>query len=328
MKVLIVDDNKTFLMQMKKYLALKKFDVDIVDKGEKALEMMNKGYDVILLDLKMPDLSGIEIMKNAKRKGIKTNFIVITGYGEVESAVEAMKLGAIDYIQKPFDVKKLLEILENIRKREKRHPFIDFIKNYLGNSTLLISQNPQKFQNEYGIEVDEVFPIKDLAELLAYISEFADEGKIIIHSDIELLIEKFGENIIKNYLQKLNEIAEEKKVKIIFACKSLEEKKLLDVVYKGEAADMERIVEIYKSPIRRRILQLLQVHYSLQYSQIMKMLDIKYSSKIAFHLKKLCKMGLIEKIKDKYVLTPYGKYMVGIFDMLMISKGNIAYFIL
>ncbi|RLF50848.1 MAG: hypothetical protein DRN11_03905 [Thermoplasmata archaeon] len=90
MKVLIVDDNKTFLMQMKKYLALKKFDVDIVDKGKKALEMMNKGYDVILLDLKMPDLSGIEIMKNAKRKGIKTNFIVITGYGEVESAVEAM----------------------------------------------------------------------------------------------------------------------------------------------------------------------------------------------------------------------------------------------
>ena len=131
MKILIVDDNKTFLSQMKKYLTLKNFDVDVAYRGKDALKMLTKGYDAVLVDLKIPDISGIEIMREARRKGIKTNFIVITGYGEVESAVEAMKLGAIDYIQKPFDIDKLLQILDKIKSRKKVHTYIDLLKSHI-----------------------------------------------------------------------------------------------------------------------------------------------------------------------------------------------------
>jgi len=327
MKILIVDDNETFLSQIKKYLTLKNFDVDVAYRGKDALRMLVKGYDAVLLDLKIPDISGIEIMKEARRKGIKTNFIVITGYGEVESAVEAMKLGAVDYIQKPFDTGRLLEILNKIKSRKKYHPFVDFLRNYIGSDTLLISENPEKIRNEYGLDVEKNLRLSDksIEEILSHVEKLVKKNGFIIHTGIKLLNEK---GILKNYLMKLQKLADEKNIKIVFICESVEEKRLLDAIYKGEVKNVEKMIEIFKSPVRRKILHFIMMHGSLKYSEIMKLLDVKYSSKIAFHLKKLHEMNLVEKVNRKYKLTPEGEYMTKIFDALVMEKDKISYFVL
>ena len=221
MKILIVDDNKTFLSQMKKYLTLKNFDVDVAYRGKDALKMLTKGYDDVLVDLKIPDISGIEIMREARRKGIKTNFIVITGYGEVESAVEAMKLGAIDYIQKPFDMDKLLKILDKIKSEKKVHPFIDFLKSHINSNTLLISECPEKVKNEYDLDVKKILQLneKSAGEILSLVSESVKKNGLIIHTGIKLLDKK---GVLKNYLMKLQKLADEKNIKIVFICQDME----------------------------------------------------------------------------------------------------------
>jgi len=327
MKILIVDDNKTFLSQMKKYLTLKNFDVDVAYRGKDALKMLTKGYDAVLVDLKIPDISGIEIMREARRKGIKTNFIVITGYGEVESAVEAMKLGAIDYIQKPFDMDKLLQILDKIKSEKKVHPFIDFLKSHINSNTLLISECPEKVKNEYDLDVKKILQLneKSAGEILSLVSESVKKNGLIIHTGIKLLDKK---GVLKNYLMKLQKLADEKNIKIVFICQDMEEKRLLDVIYGGEIKNVEKMMETCKSPIRRKILHSIMAYGALRYSEIMKLLNIKYSSKIAFHLKKLYEMKLVERVNGKYKLTPEGEYITKIFDLLVMEKGKISYFVL
>jgi len=327
MKILIVDDNKTFLSQMKKYLTLKNFDVDVAYRGKDALKMLTKGYDAVLVDLKIPDISGIEIMREARRKGIKTNFIVITGYGEVESAVEAMKLGAIDYIQKPFDMDKLLQILDKIKSEKKVHPFIDFLKSHINSNTLLISECPEKVKNEYDLDVKKILQLneKSAGEILSLVSESVKKNGLIIHTGIKLLDKK---GVLKNYLMKLQKLADEKNIKIVFICQDMEEKRLLDVICGGEIKNVEKMMETCKSPIRRKILHSIMAYGALRYSEIMKLLNIKYSSKIAFHLKKLYEMKLVERVNGKYKLTPEGEYITKIFDLLVMEKGKISYFVL
>ena len=114
-KVLVVDDNVTYLNQMKKYLSLHALDVQTAEGGKKALELMGKKqYDVVILDLKMPDISGIDVLKRAHKQDISSKFIVITGYGRVDTAVESMKLGAVDYLQKPFAPEVLLKLIKKV----------------------------------------------------------------------------------------------------------------------------------------------------------------------------------------------------------------------
>lgn len=330
MRVLVVDDNPTFLMQMKKILTLKKFCVDVAERGKKAVEMMNKlAYDAVILDLKMPDISGIEVMKEARKRNIKTNFIVVTGYGEVESAVEAMKLGAIDYIQKPFDIAKVINAIENL-KGKAQHPFTNFIKSYAEGKIIIISsEKPEKFEQKHDIEADEkiwLHEVRDLEEIVQKVNFAIEDGGIIIHSGIKHIMKRYGKRELAKYLKKLDEIAESKNLRIFIACKNIKETRVLDEIY-GKDISIDEIADICKNNVRRKIIGVLKIYEELSYSQIMKKLDIDYSSKIAFHLKKLCNLRLVEKIDKKYVLTPYGKYVAEIIDMLVAKKGRITYFV-
>ena len=323
MRILIVDDNPTFLIQMKKFLATKGFEVDIADGGRKALEMLygNK-YDVAILDLKMPDMHGIEVMRKARKRSIKTAFIVVTGYGEVESAVEAMKLGAIDYIQKPFDAEKIVKVIKRIGKKQS---FLDFIKENIEGEIMLITfEEPSKFEKKYGIKADDKIWLKEI-DIEDIIKRIAESEATIIHSGIGYLIEKYGREKVKDYLEKLNEIAEDKKLRIFIPCKNMQEKDIIDEIY-GSEKTIEEMIEICKNPIRRKVLQLLEMHGKLSYSQIMKMLGIDYSSKFAFHLKKLLSMNIVEKKGDGYVLTEYGRYMAEI--LMLLQRKRLAWFIL
>jgi len=113
MKILIADDDRNLRMVLKNELADEGFDVYDADNGKKTIDMLNNDeYDVLILDLNMPGLNGIDILKKVKKLGIATETIILTAHATVTSAVEAMKLGAYDFITKPFQMDELIAIAE------------------------------------------------------------------------------------------------------------------------------------------------------------------------------------------------------------------------
>jgi len=343
MKVLVVDDNQTFLSQMKKYLSTKNFDVDLANGGKKAIEKLQTGkYSAVVLDLKMPDLPGIEVLKWAHNHQIKSRFIVVTGYGDVESAVEAMKLGAIDYIQKPFDAEKLAKLLHDVcvkkKKKATSSPFIEMLKEEKQAKTILITDiNPAEFERKYDINADKKIWLKrivdqPLPKIVDIMRKFAEEERVIIvHSGIGYLVKTYGKEKLIKYLQALNKIIMERNAQLFIVYKSQKEKMLLNEIYEKDiSSSIDKVVRIYKNSTRRKILQLLEAQQPLTYTQIMKELGIEYSSKLAFHLKTLLKMGIIEKNQRFYSLTTYGEHMAGILDTLISGNsrtlGKIAWF--
>lgn len=117
-KILYVDDEEALRILVKSQLALEGFDMDTADDGDTALEMLkNKNYDLILLDIRMPRVDGIEVLKNLKQSGSKTRVIMLTAVTELSSAIDAVKLGANDYITKPYDIEDLLGCISRVLSR-------------------------------------------------------------------------------------------------------------------------------------------------------------------------------------------------------------------
>jgi len=107
-KVLIADDDTSITSGLSAILGDEGYTVDVANDGQKALERLtSERYGVILADLKMPKLDGLSLLRDMQTKGIPTECIIITGAGTVETAVDAMRQGAYDYIEKPLTAEKL-----------------------------------------------------------------------------------------------------------------------------------------------------------------------------------------------------------------------------
>ena len=113
-RILAVDDEKNIRHLVSSEFSLEGFDVVTAASGEEGLALFKKHrFDVVLLDIKLPKLSGIEILKRMKQISQATEVIMITGYGDIRTAVEAIKLGARDYVTKPFKLNELLTLVRH-----------------------------------------------------------------------------------------------------------------------------------------------------------------------------------------------------------------------
>ena len=115
-RILCVDDEEIILDSFRKILVLAGYSVDTVESGREALRLIqNHHYDFVFTDLKMPEMNGIEVTRAVKEMRPDMDVVIITGYATVESAVDCMKHGAMDYVQKPFTEDELLEFVERLR---------------------------------------------------------------------------------------------------------------------------------------------------------------------------------------------------------------------
>lgn len=125
--VLLVDDEEQFLKVLSQRLNGRGIKVDTSTSGEEALKRVEgKDFDAIILDLAMPGISGLETLKRIRSQNPEMQIIMLTGHGSVEKGVEAMKAGAVDFLEKPADLNKIMaKISEAKRKRvllvEKKH---------------------------------------------------------------------------------------------------------------------------------------------------------------------------------------------------------------
>ncbi|MEQ8244909.1 sigma-54 dependent transcriptional regulator [Fulvivirga sp.] len=113
-KILIIDDEQSIRNTLKEILEYEKYTVEEAKDGEEGLKMLQREkFDVALCDVKMPKMDGIEVLTKAVENGIDTEFVMISAHGTIETAVEATKKGAYDFIQKPPDLNRLLVTLRN-----------------------------------------------------------------------------------------------------------------------------------------------------------------------------------------------------------------------
>jgi DNA-binding response OmpR family regulator len=118
--VLIVDDEKNIRLTLSQALEVLEVETDTAANGEEALaKLKEREFGLILLDLKMPGMDGMEVLRRVSEIRPDIRIIIITAYGTVESAVEAMRLGAIDFIQKPFSAEEIRDLVSLVMDREK-----------------------------------------------------------------------------------------------------------------------------------------------------------------------------------------------------------------
>ena len=117
-RILIVDDNTDLREILEEYLREEDSQVDGASNGKEALVKQSQlPYDLIVTDLNMPEVSGMEMVRRIKQENDVTEFIIITGYASLDTAMEAVKMGAFDYIVKPFRMEELKVVVKNVREK-------------------------------------------------------------------------------------------------------------------------------------------------------------------------------------------------------------------
>jgi len=112
-KILLVDDEVVFTNNMSKLVSARGYTVTAVNSGDAAIEQLQKqDFDVVVLDLKMPGMDGLTTLKEIKKLGLFTQTLILTGHGSIDSALEAIKLGAYDYLTKPCEIDELVAKIE------------------------------------------------------------------------------------------------------------------------------------------------------------------------------------------------------------------------
>lgn len=118
-KILIVDDESNIRLGLNKCLAKEGYYIEEASNGEEALQLIyNKKYDLILMDVQMPELNGLDVLKRIRKFGNSTRVIMMTAFGTVEMAVDSMKIGAVDFLSKPFTLSKVRDVVKEVLDKD------------------------------------------------------------------------------------------------------------------------------------------------------------------------------------------------------------------
>jgi FixJ family two-component response regulator len=168
--ILIVDDEKNIRLALSMSLETLNIPVETAASGEEALERLAQGgYGLMLLDLRMPGLGGMEVLRQVTQERPETKVIIITAYGSIDLAVEAMKLGAVDFLQKPFDT---AQVRDMVRRIVEKQGLADGYEDYLALARQRISEGHFEVAGVYAQKA--VFLNPDRPEALNLLGGIAD----------------------------------------------------------------------------------------------------------------------------------------------------------
>jgi DNA-binding NtrC family response regulator len=117
-RVLLVDDEEEFLTTLASRLEIRGMNVVTVTRGEQAVTTVDaQAFDLVVIDLSMPGIDGLETLKRIKARQPDTEIIILTGQGSIRAGIEAMKLGAEDFLQKPVNIAELVEKISEAKDK-------------------------------------------------------------------------------------------------------------------------------------------------------------------------------------------------------------------
>ncbi|MBK8848149.1 MAG: sigma-54-dependent Fis family transcriptional regulator [Bacteroidetes bacterium] len=155
-KILVIDDEKSIRNSLREILEYEGHTIDEAPDGLEGLKILEKTeYDVVLCDIKMPKMDGLELLEKLAEKNIGAQVVMISGHGNIDTAVEAIKKGAYDYVSKPLDLNRLLITLRNALDKSTLITETKTLKRKLGKSTTMIGESTA------------ILKIKDIIEKVA-----------------------------------------------------------------------------------------------------------------------------------------------------------------
>ncbi len=157
-KILVVDDERAIRRALREILEFEEFEVDEAENGKQGLDKAKaEQYDVIFCDIKMPEMDGMEVLDGLLKAKVDAPVIMISGHGNIETAVQAIKKGAFDFIEKPLDLNRILVTIRNAKDR-----------NVLIEEKKVLKKTVRKFKGSSIIgETEEINGIKDMIEKVA-----------------------------------------------------------------------------------------------------------------------------------------------------------------
>lgn len=157
-KILVVDDERAIRRALREILEFEEFEVDEAENGKQGLDKAkSEQYDVIFCDIKMPEMDGMEVLDGLLKAKVDAPVIMISGHGNIETAVQAIKKGAFDFIEKPLDLNRILVTIRNAKDR-----------NVLIEEKKVLKKTVRKFKGSSIIgETEEINGIKDMIEKVA-----------------------------------------------------------------------------------------------------------------------------------------------------------------
>ena len=157
-KILVIDDERTIRRALTEILVFEEFEVDEAENGKQGLDKAKtEAYDIIFCDIKMPEMDGMEVLEGLQKAKIETPVIMISGHGNIETAVQAIKKGAFDFIEKPLDLNRILVTIRNAND-----------KTVLIEERKVLKKTVKKFKGSAIVgETDEIHQIKEMIEKVA-----------------------------------------------------------------------------------------------------------------------------------------------------------------
>lgn len=141
--ILLVDDEKSIRKTLKEILEYEGYTVDEAQDGAEGLRMIQDGdYDVVLMDIKMPKMDGMEVLEKMQQSNADVPVIMISGHGTLETAVDAVKKGAFDYVAKPPDLNRLLITIRNALDKSNLLTETKVLKRKVSKTREIIGDSP------------------------------------------------------------------------------------------------------------------------------------------------------------------------------------------
>jgi DNA-binding response OmpR family regulator len=346
MNILVVDDDNLTRTMFSELLSKDGHITTAVESGNEALaKMKNSIYDFAIVDLKMPGISGIDVLREIKIRNPATEVIIITGYGTVDAAVEAMKRGAYDFIEKPFKFKKIQSLIKDLSSQRKyesgkiqllQEPYADLLKT--GDFTDIFKNNKEprkglyvttelsaKVRNKYekfnisSLEMGQMKPTDKLkSKLITDVSNkiyrFVRDNKnsLLLIDCFDVFIRHQTWNTIKQFIMKIYDELLRNNSEMIISVdengiyrKNLEQ--LMRIIYE---ANLNIGLDSLSSPLEIEIVDYLSQNEGSSFNSILKNIETEQSSKLSFHLQKLIEKGVVRKGNKKYHLESKGKLIV------------------
>jgi CheY-like chemotaxis protein len=316
-RILVVDDDAVFREELAETLRDEAHTVEVAPSVSKALEFLEHDeVDAVLTDLKMPRQGGLELLREVRRRWPRTLVVMVTGFATVETALEAMKLGAFDYVRKPFRVDQVREVLRLVaQEREFESPteaHRDPVREALalaagGQHEVLLfgdpAPDPVPHLHVEPLDPDNPHRLAERTE--AFLVDHPNAAVVIAGSD-RLLDHHRLEDVVAVLERLRADLAGHGPLRVGFNPRRVPTAAAVALGGAVTAEETHTTLEVLASPIRRRALLRL-AEGPASFGDTMAAAGLEDSPKMSFHLRRLVDAGLALHEGEQYRLTARGE---------------------
>lgn len=320
MRILVVDDDPVFREELTELLREDEHTAWSASSVQKALESLeHEEVDVVLTDLKMPRQGGLDLLRQIRERWPRTLVVVVTGYASVETALDAMKLGAFDYVRKPF---RIDQVRETLRLASQEHEFESPQETHrdpvreahtLAASgkyeVLFLGEHPPPAGPHLHVfALNRADPAGLLTATETFLATYPNAAVVL--SDVERLLEHHRLEDIVAILDRLRSaLAGHGPLRVGFNPRRVTRTVAAALAGAVSAEETHATLEALANPIRRKVLQRL-AEGTASFGETMKAAGLDDSPKMAFHMRRLVETGLVLHEGESYRLTTRGEASV------------------